>query len=92
MQGYLMGVCFEHYFSNTLTVSDLGFYVAEAWRSPQLARSMLKDLEAWAWSMGAADISLGVTAGIADPQVVKLYERLGYARGQYMVVKRQANL
>ena len=87
MQGYLLGVCFEHYFSNTSTVSDLGFYVSPAWRSPQLARAMLRDLEAWAWERGARDISLGITAGIADPQVVRLYERLGYARGSYMVVK-----
>ena len=88
-QGYLMGICFEHYFSNTLTVSDVGFYIAPAYRALGIARAMLKRFEAWAWEQGAADISLGVSAGIADAGVVQLYERLGYARGVYTVVKKR---
>jgi ribosomal protein S18 acetylase RimI-like enzyme len=88
MQGYLLGVCHEHYFNHERTVSDLGFYIMEDYRSMQIVRKMLQMLESWAFGqMKAVDISLGVSSGIADKLIVRLYERMGYQRGYYGVIK-----
>lgn len=88
VEGYLVGICYEHYFSYEKTVSDLGFYIAEDYRSMQMVRQMLQLLESWAFGhMKAADVSLGVSSGIADKLTVRLYERMGYSRGFYGVIK-----
>ena len=86
--GYLMAVVYEHYFSYTLTCSDLGFYIEPAYRNPFAARAMLVQLEHWAFVVkGVADISLGVSSGIADAAILRFYERLGYTRGYSGVIK-----
>jgi RimJ/RimL family protein N-acetyltransferase len=88
MQGYLMAICHEHYFSYTKTVTDIGFYITEAYRSPAIARDMVRALERWAFHVKqASDISLGVSSGIADERIVRLYERLGYMRGFWGCIK-----
>jgi len=87
-EGYLAAVCHEHYFNHEKTVSDMGFYISEDYRSMQSVRQMLQMLESWAFSqMRAVDISLGVSSGIADKLIVRLYERMGYSRGFYGVIK-----
>jgi len=88
VKGYLVAVCHEHYFNKEKTVSDLGFYISEDYRSMQTVRQMLQMLESWAFGqMRAVDISLGVSSGIADKLIVRLYERMGYSRGFYGVIK-----
>jgi ribosomal protein S18 acetylase RimI-like enzyme len=86
--GYLMAVVCEHYFSYTLTCTDLGFYIEPAYRNPFAARAMLVQLEHWAFVVkGVADISLGVSSGIADEAILRFYARLGYTRGYSGVIK-----
>lgn len=82
IEGYLMAVCHEHYFAYTQTITDIGFYIAPKHRSILAARQMILALERWAFHVKhAADISLGVSSGIADERVIRFYRKLGYARG-----------
>jgi len=86
--GYLLGMIHEHYFSHVLTCSDLGFYILPAYRQPLAARAMLRKLEAWAFiDKGAMDITLGVSSGIADAEIIQFYHRMGYARGVAGLIK-----
>jgi len=86
--GYLAAVCHEHYFSTAKTVSDMGFYIDEDWRSMQAVRQALQTFESWAFNhMEVCDITLGISSGIADKLIVRLYERMGYSRGFYGVIK-----
>ena len=90
LEGYLLAVVHEHYFSNTLTVTDLGFYITPDYRTLGSARSMLLELEAWAFGVKkASEISLGISSGIADKAMVRFYERLGYDRGYHGVIKQR---
>jgi hypothetical protein len=87
-EGYLAVICHEHYFSYEKTISDVGFYISEDYRSMQIVRQMLQVMESWAFNtMRVPDISLGISSGIADKLIVRLYERMGYSRGYYGVIK-----
>lgn len=89
IEGYLLAVCHEHYFSTMKMVSDVGFYIREDYRTPFAARAMVKALERWAFDdKHAAEITLGVSSGVADAAIVRFYERLGFDRGYYGVIKR----
>jgi GNAT superfamily N-acetyltransferase len=91
LEGYLLAICHEQYFSNTLTVTDVGFYITPAYRTIGTARAMLKELEAWAFGeKKAEEIALGVSSGVADAATVRFYERLGYDRGFYGVIKQRS--
>lgn len=86
--GYLMAVVHEHYFSQALTCSDLGFWIEPAHRTPFAARTMILELERWAFGVKRVnDISLGVSSGIADAGILRFYERMGYTRGFSGVIK-----
>ena len=88
IHGYLLAMAHEHYFSKVRTVTDIGFYIEPEWRSPLAARSMVAQLEAWAFGeAGAADITLGISSGIADEATRRFFQRLGYDRGYYGVIK-----
>jgi hypothetical protein len=88
IHGYLMAMCHEHYFTYTRTVTDLGFYIEPKWRDPLAARAMLKLLEGWAFEIKhVADISLGISSGIADAAIERFYRRMGYTRGYSGMIK-----
>lgn len=86
--GYLMAVVHEHYFSQALTCSDLGFWIEPGYRNLFAARDMLGKLERWAFGVKkVTDISLGISSGIADLAILRFYQRLGYTRGFSGVIK-----
>jgi GNAT superfamily N-acetyltransferase len=88
IHGYLMAICHEHYFSYSKTVSDLGFYIEPMHRDLFAARSMLQAIERWAFHVKhAADISLGISSGIADQAIERFYRRMGYQRGYSGMIK-----
>jgi RimJ/RimL family protein N-acetyltransferase len=88
VEGYLLAMCHEHYFSTARTVTDLGFYISPDYRNPMAARAMLQQLETWAFEIQkVSEISLGVSSGVADKAIVRFYERCGYTRGYYGVIK-----
>lgn len=90
VEGYLLAMCHEHYFSVARTVTDLGFYISEDYRTPFVARDMLRQLERWAFEVKKVqEISLGVSSGIADAAIVRFYQRMGYERGYYGVIKHR---
>jgi GNAT superfamily N-acetyltransferase len=87
VQGYLLAVCHEHYFSYVRTVTDIGFYIAEPYRTLRAVRLMLAMLEDWGRGKGVYEISLGISSGIDDERVLHLYQRLGYNRGFHGMIK-----
>jgi len=89
LEGYLMGAVHEHYFSYAKTVTDVGFYVSPAYRSMRAVRLMLAAFEDWARSTGAQDWTLGISSGIDDDRVLRLYERLGYDRAFHGLIKQR---
>lgn len=87
--GYAMALCHEHYFGTDLTVTDLGIYLLPEYRSPLVAATLVRELEEWAFEhMGAKDINLGVSSGIADERIVRFYERLGFGKNWFGVSKK----
>ena len=71
-----------------MTCSDLGFYILPEWRNPFAARAMLARLERWAFvEREVADISLGVSSGVADEAIIRFYHRMGYTRGFAGLIK-----
>jgi GNAT superfamily N-acetyltransferase len=86
--GYMMAICHEHYFSYTRTCTDLGFYILPRHRTANIARDMLTALEGWAFHVKqVADISLGISAGIANEGIERFYKRCGYTRGYSGMIK-----
>ena len=60
--GYLLAIVHEHYFSYTLTCSDLGFYILPEYRNRGMGRALLRSVRAWAQERDADGISLQVAA------------------------------
>ncbi len=87
--GYVAGVASEMYFGRDRNVSDMGLYIKPDYRDFFAARELIKHLENWAWQQPRVkEISLGISAGIAQPEIVRFYERLGYTKGYYGVSKK----
>lgn len=69
-----------YFFSDSdFYVSDLAVYVEQAHRGGKAGLALIRAGEAWAKSIGAREILLGVSAGIDAERVGGFYEKLGYA-------------
>ena len=78
--GMFLGFAAPHYFSHELSASDLLLYVPRTKRGGLAAAFLVKAYIKWARDLGVRDsqISVGITAGIADEKAASLYERLGF--------------
>jgi GNAT superfamily N-acetyltransferase len=86
--GFLFGALEQHYFGNDWFAADFGLYVAPAYRGTLMFRRLIRNFEAWAYDVGASEILMGVSSGISDRRVVRLYEHMGYAKGAYALHKK----
>lgn len=86
--GFMMVVAAPHFFGNDICVTDVGLYLLPEYRRMSLAVAMLREVEAWARIIPAKEITLGITAGINDEGLVRLYNRMGYAKSYYGVHKK----
>lgn len=59
-------------------IVDHLFYVAPEYRGSSAALRMFKDFERWAISIGANEISLGVSTGVDPERTDSFYKRMGY--------------
>jgi GNAT superfamily N-acetyltransferase len=76
--GFGAGYATSHYFGHDLIASDYAFYILSPHRGGADGIRLVKAFETWAREIGCRYVSLGVSAGIADPQVESMYYRLGY--------------
>ena len=89
--GMVLGMVTEHFFGHDLMATDLAFYVHPDHRGGTLAVRMLKKFEAWAFSLGAKVISVGVSTEVGSERTGQLYERLGYRITGCLAVKERQN-
>lgn len=86
--GYLLGFSAPFYFSRDTWAGEVSFYIAKSHRSFRLARLMIRTFEMWAVEQGVREIVLGVSPGIEDARVERLYGLLGYDRCAVEMRKR----
>lgn len=85
--GMFMGVAQEQYFGDDLQTTDLLLYVKPEARGGRAMLKLVRAYEAWAESLGATDVILGVSTGVLAKQTVHIYEKLGYTMFSYGLVK-----
>lgn len=67
--------------------TDVGFYILPQYRGSPAAVRMIRGAEAMAKAMGASEISMGASSGIAMDKTVHMYEKMGYKMASYGMVK-----
>lgn len=87
--GMVLGMVTEHYFGRDLMASDLAVYVHPEHRGGTLVVRLIKKFEAWAFSMGAKVITMGVSTEVAAERTGQLYKRLGYRMTGSLAVKEK---
>ena len=65
-------------FSYERSVDDVAFFVHPSWRGTSAAIRMLRYLDAWVKSQGAALVRIGLTTGTNEGQARRFLERFGY--------------
>lgn len=80
LEAALIARASPYIFSDALLVSDELFYVFPAFRSYPLARRMIRAMEVWASSLGAAEVCLAVSTGTQIDRVDALYAKFRYRR------------
>jgi GNAT superfamily N-acetyltransferase len=85
--GMMAGFVFEHFFGFDKIASDYVLYVSPAHRGGTLMVRLVKAFESWAIGLGADEIAVGVSTEVDPQRTVMLYERLGYRRSGFNVLK-----
>ena len=88
--GMMLGMVTEHFFGHDLMACDLAVYVHPDHRGGTLAVRLIKKFEAWAFSMGAKVIHVGVSTEVNADRTGELYKRLGYRMTGTLAVKDRA--
>jgi len=87
--GMILGMVTEHFFGHDLMACDLAVYVHPDHRGGTLAVRLIKKYEAWAFSMGAKVITMGVSTEVEADRTGQLYKRLGYRMTGVLAVKEK---
>lgn len=87
--GMIGGFIASPFFSRDKFASDYTFYVRpEQRRRGRAAIALMRAFEAWAAEQGAVDILPGISTMIDAESTVSFYEKLGYERYGYAMIKR----
>lgn len=87
--GMIGGVLTEFFFSEATFACDLVLYVKPAYRTGRVAMQLVREFEEWAFSKGAAEVTLGISTGVTPDSTIKLYEKLGYTIAGHSMLKRR---
>jgi len=87
--GMVLGMVTEHFFGHDLMATDLAVYVHPDHRGGTLVVRLIKKFEAWAFSMGAKIVSMGVSTEVDAERTSQLYKRLGYRMTGCLAVKER---
>lgn len=85
--GMAAGFVVEHFFGDEKTASDLAVYVTPEERGGSIAIKLIRAFEHAVRAAGAVELTLGISTEIAAERTVDLYERLGYRRSGYSMLK-----
>jgi len=85
--GMFVGFIAEQYFGNARYASDLLVYVAPEHRGGSAFPRLFKAWESWARSQDVDEICLGIGTEVTAERTMVLYERLGYRRAGYLMVR-----
>lgn len=76
--GLFIGMVHPQWFTPTLEMSELMFWVRSDYRSTPLAKRLIKTMEEWAIPRGAKRLFMAAGSGYETERVEKFYRRLGY--------------
>jgi GNAT superfamily N-acetyltransferase len=76
--GVMAGMLSEHWMSADSIATDLALFVMPGARGMGAADALVQEFKTWANGRGAVWPQVGVSAGIADAEAVRLYERNGF--------------
>ena len=76
--GLFMGMIHPQWFTATLEMSELMFWVRADYRTTPLAKQLIKVMEEWAIPRGAKKLFMAAGSGYETERVEKFYKRLGY--------------
>lgn len=76
--GLFMGMVHPQWFTPSLEMSELMYWVRADFRNTPLARDLLKVAEEWAVSRGARKLFVAAGSGYETERVENFYRRLGY--------------
>lgn len=87
--GVLGGYVTQPFFSDDKIATDYTFYIQPGHRRKgRAAVQLIRAFEVWARDNGATDIIPGTTTMIDADATVRLYEKLGYVKYGYTLIKR----
>lgn len=78
IQGMWIGRLDALWYSDDLFVSDIAFYVSKKYRGTSAAIRLLTAASSWAKSMGATEISVGLSSGIDTEKTVCFFKKMGF--------------
>lgn len=81
--GMIGGMLTEYYFSMERFAADFALYITPEHRKSFLASRLVRAFERWAFSLGAREVTLGISTEIHPERTVRVYERLGYKLSGY---------
>lgn len=85
--GMAVGLVMQRPWDEVLMATDLVIYVTPEARGGTAFLRLVRAFETLAVELGAQEIVLGVSTGIATEHTVGMYQRLGYSRASIGVIK-----
>lgn len=85
--GGFLGCVTNHPLCHFRMAADLALFVRPDRRGALVASRLLKEYEVWAWSMGAAEVCVGVNTGVTPERTGRLLEHLGYSNQGHLYLK-----
>lgn len=91
LQGVMLGVVNNSWYSPRVEAYEMLLAVFPEWRGSSVAYRLIREFERESERLGAEAITVGSSLGIADATAVKLYNRLGYSMSGTGLTKRIVN-
>lgn len=87
IKGFVAAYVSPHFFGNDLTSGDFAVYVLPEFRKGLIGVKLIKSYIEWCDQKGVKEPLLGVSAGINEEKIGKLYRKLGFTK-EYRIYKR----
>jgi len=87
LAGCIIGMTFQHPYSDTLVAGDYIWYVKPEYRGGMIGVRLMRIFEDWARDAGASQILTGATSGVNTERGAALLARLGYVSAGTLTYK-----
>jgi GNAT superfamily N-acetyltransferase len=85
--GLFMGIVAAQWFSPTLEMAEIMFWVRKDYRTTDLAVRLIRSMEEWATGIGAKRLIMASSSGFNTDGVEKFYNFMGYKTNAIQCVK-----